>query len=124
MGIRRWLTSFKRKSLVESENLPTFASENDDPVGALAFTDFTKPSPSIKGKDAERFIRMMEENERKAEERAKIPPTKDELENRLNWMRLVYNFEKNQLEERENEIKELEDKIKRLEQIDGETKEE
>ena len=122
MGIRRWLTSFKRKSLVKSKNLSNFAPEDDDPVGALAFTDFNKSSiPVLRGDDAERFVRMMEENEKKAKERAKIPPTLEELKNRLNWMKLVYNFEKQQLEENEKEIKELEEKIKKL---DGEAKEE
>ena len=116
------LTKIKRESLVKSKNLSNFAHEDDDPVGALAFTDFNKPSiPVLKGMDAERFVRMMEENERKAEERAKIPPTKEELENRLNWMKLVYNFEKQRLEENEKEIKELEEEIKKL---DGKTKEE
>lgn len=130
MGKNGKLTFLKRKKLVISENLPKFAPEtameydSDDPVGALAFTDFNKPSiPILKGKDAERFIRMMEENERKAEERAKIPPTKEELERRLNCMKIAYTFEKSQLEEKEKEIKELEEQIKKLERINGETKE-
>jgi flagellar motility protein MotE (MotC chaperone) len=123
MGICDRLTKFKEKFLVMKKKNTNFADEYDvdDPVGALAFTDFTKPAPVLEGEDAERFVRMMEENERKAEERAKIPPTKEELENRLNWMKLVYNFEKQRLEENEKEIKELEEEIKKL---DGKTKEE
>ena len=128
MGIRRWLTSFKRKNLAKSKNLSTFAPETameydpDDPVGALA-TDSGKGPIVLEGEDAERFLRIMEENERKAKERAKIPPTKEELERRLSCVKITYDFDKRQLEEKEKEIKELEEQIKRLEQIDGETKE-
>ena len=113
------LRKFKRKHFAKSEIFSTFAE--DEPT-ALAFTDFSKPIPPLEGKDAERFIRIMEENERKAEERAKIPPTKEELENKLNWMKLCYDFEKRQLEESEKEIKELEAKIKDFK--NGKTEEE
>jgi hypothetical protein len=114
------LRKFKRKHFAKSKKFRTFAEE-DEPT-ALAFTDFSKPIPPLKGKDAERFIRIMEENERKAEERTKIPPTKEELENKLNWMKLCYDFEKRQLEENEKEIKELEAKIKDFK--NGKTEEE
>ena len=47
-----------------SENLSNFANDfDDDPVGGLAYTDFSKPMPVLEGEDAERFVRMMEENE-------------------------------------------------------------
>lgn len=113
------LRKFKGKNFAKSKKISTFA--NDEPT-ALAFTDFSKPTPILRGEDAERFIRIMEENEKKAEERAKIPPTKEELENKLNWMKLCYDFEKRQLEESEKEIKELEAKIKELK--NGKTEEE
>ena len=82
---------------------------DDDPVGALAYTDFTKPVPVLRGKDAERFIRMMEENERKAAERAKRPMTVEEAKKQLS-------YEKMFLEMKENEIKEMKDSIKELEE--------
>ena len=82
---------------------------DDDPVGALAYTDFTKPSPVLKGKDAERFILMMEENERKAAERAKQPMTVEEAKKQLS-------YEKMFLEMKENEVKEMKDSIKKLEE--------
>ena len=113
------LRKFKGKHFAKSKKISTFT--NDEPT-ALAFTDFSKPTPILRGEDAERFIRIMEENEKKAEERAKIPPTKERLENRLNWMRLVYEFDKQQLEKSEKEIKELEAKIKELK--NGKTEEE
>lgn len=88
----------------------TFADDyDDDPVGALAYTDFAKPSPVLEGKDAERFILMMEENERKAAERAKQPMTVEEAKKQLS-------YEKMFLEMKENEIKEMKDSIKKLEE--------
>ena len=90
-----------------------FANENtdDEPIGALAYTDFSKPSPILQGEDAERFYRIMEENERKAAEKAKQPMTKAEAEKRLTYMKMMYEFEKNNLEEKAKEIKVLEDYI-------------
>jgi DNA repair exonuclease SbcCD ATPase subunit len=82
---------------------------DDDPVGALAYTDFTKPVPVLEGKDAERFIRMMEENERKAAERAKRPMTVEEAKKELS-------YEKMFLKMKENEVKEMKDRIKKLEE--------
>ena len=82
---------------------------DDDPVGALAYTDFTKPVPVLRGKDAERFLLMMEENERKAAERAKRPMTVEEAKKELS-------YEKMFLEMKENEVKEMKDSIKKLEE--------
>ena len=90
-----------------------FANENtdDEPIGALAYTDFSMPSPILQGEDAERFYRIMEENERKAAEKAKQPMTKAEAEQRLSFMKIMYEFEKKNLEEKAKEIKALEDYI-------------
>ena len=82
---------------------------DDDPVGALAYTDFTKPVPVLNGEDAERFLLMMEENERKAAERAKRPMTIEEAKKKLL-------YEKMFLEMKENEVKEMKDRIKKLEE--------
>lgn len=111
----KFLNIFKKKDFVKSKKNRTF-TQDDEPT-ALAYTDFTKPTPILKGEDAERFIRTMEENEKKAEERAKIPPTKEELEKRLSSLRIMCDFEEKQLEERKEEIKELE---KKIEELDGE----
>ena len=100
-----------------SKNNHTFASDYetyDDPVGALACTDFTKPTPTLEGKDAERFIHNMEENERKAAERAKQPMTKDEAEKLLSYNRIIREFELNKLKDINKEIKKLEDYINKL----------
>lgn len=96
-----------------SKKIHTFANEyeNDEPIGALAYTDFSKPSPILQGEDAERFFRIMEENERKAAEKAKQPMTKAEAEQRLSFMKIMYEFEKKNLEEKAKEIKALEDYI-------------
>ena len=93
-----------KKSITFAENY-----DNDDPVGALAYTDFTKPSPVLKGKDAERFILMMEENERKAAERAKRPMIVEEAKKQLS-------YEKMFLKIKEREIKEIKDNIKKIEE--------
>ena len=79
---------------------------------ALAYTDFTKPMPILKGKDAERFIRNMEESERKAKERANQPMPIEEAKRRLASGKIMLEFEKNKIEQLEKEIKELEEYIK------------
>lgn len=91
-----------------SKKSTTFAENYEEPT-ALAYTDFTKPVPVLRGKDAERFILMMEENERKAAERAKQPMTVEEAKKKLS-------YEKMFLEMKENEIKEMKDSIKKLEE--------
>ena len=97
-----------------SKKMHTFASDNEEPIGALAFTDFDKPSPILKGKDAERFIRIMEENERKAKEKAKEPMTKEEAETELSYCKIMCQFEEDRLSELRNRIKKLEDYIKNI----------
>ena len=92
----------------------TFASEIDNEPTALAYTDFTKPAPTLKGKDAERFLRIMAENDRKAEERAKIPMTLKEAESKLSCSKIILQFEKDRVKELEQEIEDLEKYIKNL----------
>lgn len=105
----KFLRNFKKKYFARSKKIRTFA--NDDEPTALAFTDFTKPIPILKGKDAERFIKNMEEAERRAEERKKIPKSKEQLEKELHFKKWEYDFEKRKLEDLEQEIKELEQKL-------------
>ena len=109
------IVKFDPKDLENREKSGIFAEDIDDPVGCLAFTDFSKPTPVLKGKDAERFIRIMEENSRKAKERAKIPPTLEELKNRLSFEKMFLEMDKEEIRKREEKIKELENKIKELE---------
>ena len=90
----------------------TLPNVDSEELTALAFTDFSKPSPILKGKDAERFIRLMEENERKAEELARLPKTKEEAERELSYNKILYNFEKDRLKDIEERTKKLEDYIK------------
>lgn len=102
-----------------SEKKLNFAQDYDDvddPVGALAYTDFTKPTPVLEGEDAERFLRTMCENEQKAKERAKLPPTKEEIEKRLSFSKIMLDFKK-------RELKEIEEDIKRLEELYAEIEE-
>ena len=116
------LRKFKNKSFVKPKKIRIFTSDNEPT--ALAFTDFTKPIPTLRGKDAERFIRMMEENNRKAEERAKIPPTLDELERRYDVSKMVFDMHRRELEDEENRLKKLEQEIKKIKEENGKTEEE
>ena len=61
-----FLSFFKRKKLQGLKQSTTFA--NDDEPTALAYTDFSKPSPILKDEDAKRFVEHMRkvEHERKA----------------------------------------------------------
>jgi len=103
--IPKFLGNSKKSGIFEKESEPT----------ALAFTDFSKPVPTLTGKDAERFIKHMEEAERKAKERKNIPPSLEELKRRYSCSKLLLELEKEELRQREEELKELENKIKELE---------
>ena len=103
------LRNIKKKYFARSKKFRTFA--NDDEPTALAFTDFTKPIPILKGKDAERFIKNMEEAERRAEDRKKTPKSKEQLEEELHFKKWIYDFEKRKLEILEKEIIVLEKKL-------------
>ena len=91
-----------------------FADEYDDEPTALAYTDFTKPMPILEGEDAERFLRIMAENEEKARERAKQPMSLEEAEKRLSYEKIILQFEKDKINDIEKEIKDLEDYINSL----------
>jgi hypothetical protein len=78
---------------------------------ALA-TDVGKPIPILSGKSAERFVKLMEENERKARERANKPKSKDDLEKQLTYLKFVYDMEKSNLEDIKNKIIETEEQLK------------
>ena len=88
-----------------------FAHDIDNEPTALAYTDFSKPSPVLTGEDAERFIKQMEEAERKAKERANCPKTKAELESELSIMKVMYEYEERELNNLKNKIEELEKEL-------------
>ena len=87
----------------------TFATDLDEEPTALAY-DIVKNIPILTGEPAERFVRMAEENERKAKEVRDKPLTKEEAEKELGFKRIMLEF-------RKNEIKRLEEEIKKLEEI-------
>jgi predicted nuclease with TOPRIM domain len=109
------LRKFRKKNFAKSEKFRTFADE--EPT-ALAYTDFSKPMPILEGEDAERFIRIMEENDRKAAEKAKLPPTREELERELSCSKIMLDFQEREVEQLRNRIKDLET------QLNGKTEEE
>ena len=126
------LRKFRKKNFAKSKKIRTFAAQDDEePTAlaftdftddeeptALAFTDFTKPMPTLEGEDADRFIRIMEENDRKAKERAKTPPTREELEKQLSCAKIMLDFQEREVEQLRNRIKELE------KELNGKTEEE
>ena len=98
------LTFFNIKNLAKNEKNRIFANEPT----ALA-KDMDK-SITLKGKDAERFIKAMEENEC----REKLPLTREELERQLSISKMLLEF-------KENELNDLKDKIRKLEkELNGE----
>ena len=128
----RILTFFNQKYLAIKKKSSTFANnyeeptalansyyseidndfyDDDDPVGALAYTDFSKPMPILEGEEAERFIRTMRENEEKAKERAKRPMTKEEAEKELSFEKMFLKMAEQEIVERKNRIKKLEEII-------------
>jgi valyl-tRNA synthetase len=110
------IVKFDQKDFDDTKKSSIIAEESDEPT-ALAFTDFSKPTPVLEGEDAERFIRIMEENEKKAKERAKTPPTLEELKDKLSFEKMFLEWDKETIRKREEKIKELENKIKELEKI-------
>lgn len=99
-----------------SKKISTFANDNDEPT-ALA-TDIGKPIPILEGEVAERFIKNMEEVEKRARYRTPIPKSDKAIRQELIFKKWMYDFEKRKLEDLETEIKDLEQKL------NGKTKEE
>ena len=114
----KFLRNINYKYFARSKKNSTFA--NDDEPTALA-TDIGKPTPILSGKDAERFIKNMEEAEAKAKAMASAPKSKEEIEKELSYKRIIYKLNKSELEDLEKEIKKLEVK---LESLNGKTEEE
>ena len=124
MGKNRRLRKINTEDFAKRKKIRTFANDEDDyEPTALAFTDFTKPSPILEGKDAERFLKHMEEVELEVERRENIPPTLEELKTRLSYEELALSLDKDMIAFREKDISELKDKIKELEEKNGKTEE-
>ncbi len=88
-----------------------FAHDIDNEPTALAYTDFSKPSPVLTGEDAERFIKQIEEAEKRVKERVKQPKTKAELESELSVMKMLYEYEERELNNLKNKIETLEKEL-------------
>ena len=84
--------------------------DDDDEPTALA-TDVGKNIPILEGEAAERFIRIMEENNKKTEKRAKRKMTKEEAENALHYKRMFLKMKEDEIIQEKKDIKELEDYI-------------
>lgn len=106
----RLLTLFNTKNLCMSKKNITFATDLDEEPTALA--TFPKNGiPVLNGEVAERFVRMAEENERKAKEMRSKPLTKEEAEKEVGFKRIILEYKKNEIKQLEKEIKKLEEII-------------
>ena len=85
-----------------------FNFATDEPT-ALAYTDFSMPSPVLSGEAAEEFIKNMEEAEKRAEENAKKPKTEEDLRRELEFKKVLYEYEERELNNLKDEINKLEE---------------
>lgn len=106
-----------------SKKISTFANDNDEPT-ALAFTDFTKPSPTISGDDAIRFYKNMKMVEEEAEKRKREPVSLEELKEEYSIGMMILEYEKKSIEKSEMKLEKIRNKITELEQKNGKTEEE
>ena len=95
-----------------SEKNNTFAqnmNDYDEPT-ALA-TDSGLGIPILTGDAAERFVRMAEENERKAHEKEKEPMTLEEAKKELSYNKMFLEMAKNNVKTYEDRINKLQNYI-------------
>ena len=107
------LRKFKRKHFVKSEKISTFA--NDEPT-ALA-TDVNKPTPTLTGESAIRFLERAKAVEEEVKKQMNEPPTLEFLQRELEFQKFFLEEDRRKIVEREKKIEELEKKIAEL---DGE----
>lgn len=90
-----------------SDKSATFAADFEDEPTALA-TD-GGGCPILKGEAAEHFLSKMEKTSRLAEERRKNPrpPTREELEKKLSFIRMLLPMKYKEIERLETEQKEI-----------------
>ena len=119
-----FLRNFNSKSFAKSKKKRTFANDDYDEPTALAFTDFTKESPTLKGEDAIRFIERMEAVNKEYEKRKNEPPSLEQLKKEYSIGMMLLEMDKKSIEERELKLKELKNKIKVLEKENGKAEEE
>lgn len=90
-----------------SKKCCTFASEIDEEPTALA--TFPKNDiPILTGETADRFIRIAEENEKKANERKNEPISKEEAKKIIGFKKIMLEYEMNKIKKIEEEIYNLE----------------
>ena len=112
--IKQFLTKFKAKHLAMSEKNRTFAPQEEEPT-ALAFTDFTDPSPILEGESARIFLENVKKAEENAEKRRNEPPSIEALKDKLAMYKLFLEQDIDNVKKRYKKICDLEDKIKLLE---------
>ena len=105
-----------------SKKIRTFANDNEPT--ALAFTDFSKPPPTISGDDALRFLENMRRVEEEAEKRKNEQPSLEDLKKEYSIGMMILEMDKSSIREREVKLEKIRNKITELEQKNGKTEEE
>ena len=92
-----------------------FAQNNDEYYEPTALaTDSGRGIPVLTGEAAERFVRMAEENERKARERAKKTMTLQEAKDQIAYNKMFMESALSSVKYYEEKIKKLEEYIKTI----------
>lgn len=116
------LRKFKIKSFAKSNKKRIFTSQSEPT--ALAFTDFTKPTPILSGDAAVRFLERAKQVEEEARKQRNKPLTLEQLEKQLMYEEFFLEDDRRALMEREDRIENLKNKIKELKEKNGKTEEE
>ena len=103
-------------NFAKSEKIRTFAQDEYDEPTALA-TDVNKPTPTLTGESAIRFLERAKAVEEEVKKQMNEPPTLEFLQRELEFQKFFLEEDRRKIVEREKKIEELEKKIAEL---DGE----
>ena len=113
MAKSKLLRKFNGENFVKSEKIRTFAQDEYDEPTALA-TDVNKPTPTLTGESAIRFLERAAAVEEEVKKRMNEPPTLEALQRELEFQKFFLEEDRRKIEEREKKIEELEKKIEEL----------
>ena len=116
VAMSKLLRKFNGENFAKSEKIRTFAQDEYDEPTALA-TDVNKPTPTLTGESAIRFLERAAAVEEEVKKRMNEPPTLEALQRELEFQKFFLEEDRRKIEEREKKIEELE---KKIEELDGE----